>query len=58
MCPVIPTALAVLTPTAIGVGVVALIVLYLAFKVGKFILKVLLAIAAVAAVIWFCRGMF
>lgn len=36
-------------PVAIGIGVGALVLLYLAFKVAKFVIKLLLAIAALVA---------
>jgi len=41
--------LAVTKPVAVGIGVAALVVLYLAFKVGKFLLKMLLLLAALTA---------
>ncbi|HUZ06833.1 MAG TPA: hypothetical protein VMV89_05025 [Candidatus Paceibacterota bacterium] len=37
-------------PVATGIGIAALIVLYLAFKVTWFILKVMLALAGLAAI--------
>lgn len=37
-------------PAAIGIGVAALVVLYLAFKAVKFIVKMLLVLAALAAI--------
>ena len=36
-------------PIIAGIGVVALALVYLAFKVGKFMLKLLLLLAALAA---------
>jgi hypothetical protein len=47
-----PDFLAVLpvtAPVAVGIGVAALVGLYLAFKVGKFVLKLLLAVVVLAA---------
>ena len=44
------TNVAVTKPVAIGIGIAALIVLYLAFKVTWFILKVMLALAGLAAI--------
>jgi hypothetical protein len=47
-----PNILAVLTmskPMAIGMGLAALVVLYLAFKVSKFAMKLLLLLAALSA---------
>jgi len=49
MNPIFPVVLAVTKPAAIGIGVAAVVILYLAFKVGKFILKMLLLLAALAA---------
>jgi uncharacterized membrane protein YebE (DUF533 family) len=49
MNPIILAALTVTKPVAIGIGIGALVVLYLAFKVGKFIIKMLLLLAALAA---------
>jgi hypothetical protein len=49
MNPIFLTALPVTKPAAIGIGIAALVVLYLAFKVGKFIIKMLLLLAALAA---------
>jgi hypothetical protein len=37
-------------PVAIGIGVAALVGLYLAFKVGKFVIKMLLLLAALGAI--------
>jgi len=37
-------------PVAVGIGVAALIVLFLAFKAVKFIFKILLALAALLAI--------
>ncbi len=49
MNPIILAALTVTKPVAIGIGIGALVVLYLAFKVGKFLIKMLLLLAALAA---------
>jgi len=49
MNPIIIAELTVTKPVAVGIGVAALVVLYLAFKVGKFILKTLLLLAALTA---------
>jgi hypothetical protein len=49
MNPFILATLTVTKPAAIGIGIGALVVLYLAFKVGKFIIKMLLLLAALAA---------
>jgi hypothetical protein len=49
MNPIFLAALTVTKPAAIGIGIGALVVLYLAFKVGKFIIKMLLLLAALAA---------
>jgi len=43
-------ALPVTKPAAIGIGVAALVVLYLAFKVTKFAIKMLLLLAALMAI--------
>ncbi len=37
-------------PVAIGIAVAALVVLYLAFKVTKFVIKILLLLAALGAI--------
>lgn len=50
MNPFLLAALTVTKPTAIGIGLVALVVLFLAFKVGKFVMKLLLLLAALAAI--------
>ncbi len=42
--------LTVAKPVAVGIVVAALFALYLAFKVGKFVLKMLLWLAALAAI--------
>jgi hypothetical protein len=49
MNPIFLAALTVTKPAAIGIGIGALVVLYLAFKVGKFIIKMLLLLAVLAA---------
>lgn len=48
-----PDFLAVLpvtAPVAVGIGVAALVGLYLVFKVGKFVFKLLLVVAVLAAI--------
>ena len=50
MNPVFLAATTMTKPMAIGLGIAAVVVLYLAFKVGKFLLKVLLVLAALAAI--------
>ena len=45
-----PESLPVSVFAVIGIGVAALVVLYLAFKVGKFLIKLLLVLAALAAI--------
>jgi len=47
--PILLAALTVTKPGAVGIGIAALVVLYLAFKITKFIIKVLLLLAALAA---------
>jgi hypothetical protein len=42
-------ALTVTKPIAVGLGIAALVVLYLALKVTKFVLKMLLVLAALLA---------
>jgi hypothetical protein len=49
MNPIFLAALTVIKPAAVGIGIVALVVLYLAFKVAKFVIKILLLLAALAA---------
>ena len=48
------------TPTIVGIGVAALVLLYLWFKVSKFVMKLLLAFAVLAvmalAAWWFYSG--
>ena len=39
-------------PFAVGIGIAALAGLYLAFKVGKFVFKLLLVLAALGLVVW------
>jgi len=48
LSPFFMAALPVTKPAAIGIGIGALVVLYLAFKAGKFIIKMLLLLAALA----------
>lgn len=47
--PILLAALTVTKPGAVGIGIAALVLLYLAFKVGKFVIKMLLLLAALAA---------
>ena len=49
MNPIFLAALTVTKPGAVGIGIVVLVVLYLAFKVTKFVIKTLLLLAALAA---------
>ena len=48
--PIFLETLPVTKPTAIGIGIVALVMLYLAFKAGKFVIKMLLVLAALIAI--------
>jgi hypothetical protein len=50
MNPFLLVALTVTKPVAVGIGLAALVVLFLAFKVGKFVMKMLLLLAALAAI--------
>ena len=45
-------ALAVTKPDAVGIGIVALVLLFLAFKFTKFIIKMLLLLAALGLAAW------
>jgi len=47
---VLLASLATSKPAAIGLGVAALIVLFLAFKIGEFLIKALLVLLALAAI--------
>ena len=49
MNPIFLAAFTVTKPGAVGIGIVVLVVLYLAFKVTKFVIKTLLLLAALAA---------
>ena len=49
MNPIFLAAITVTKPGAVGIGIVALVVLYLAFKVTKFVVKMLLLLAVLAA---------
>jgi hypothetical protein len=49
MNPVLLAAFTMTKPVAISLGVAAMVGLYLAFKVAKFILKMLLVLAALLA---------
>ena len=42
-------AVAMTKPVAVGIGVATLLGLYLAFKAGKFVMKMLLLLAALTA---------
>jgi hypothetical protein len=50
MNPVILAAITVNKPVAVGIGIAALVVLYLAFKAAKFVIKMLLVLAALLAI--------
>ena len=54
MNPIFLAVLTVTKPAAVGIGIVALVVLYLAFKVAKFVIKILLlaALAALCLAAW------
>ena len=54
MNPIFLAALTVTKPAAVGIVIVALVVLYLAFKVAKFVIKILLlaALAALGLAAW------
>jgi hypothetical protein len=52
MNPIILAALTVTKPVAVGIGIAALVVLFLAFKFGKFILKMLLLLAVLGLAAW------
>ena len=45
-------ALTVAKPVAVGISIAVLVGLYLAFKVGKFLFKLLLVLAAFGLVAW------
>jgi len=49
MNPFILAVLPVTKPVAVGIGIAALVVLYLGFKAAKFILKMLMVLAALLA---------
>jgi hypothetical protein len=49
MNPIFLATLTVTKPGAVGIGIVVLVVLYLAFKVTKFVIKMLLLLAVLAA---------
>jgi hypothetical protein len=49
MMPIFSTTFTVGKPVAIGIGIAALIGLYLAVKVAKFVLKLVLVLAALLA---------
>jgi hypothetical protein len=52
MNPIILASLTVTKPVAVGIGIAALVVLYLAFKVGGFIIKMLLLLAVLGLAAW------
>ena len=54
MNPIFLAALTVTKPVAVGIGIVALVVLYLVFKISKFVIKMLLlaALAALGLAAW------
>jgi hypothetical protein len=45
-------ALTVTKPGAVGIGIVALVVLYLAFKFTKSVIKMLVLLAALGLAVW------
>jgi hypothetical protein len=45
-------ALAVTKPGAVGIGIAALILVFLAFKFTRFIIKMLLLLAAIGLAVW------
>jgi hypothetical protein len=49
MNPIFLATFTVTKPGAVGIGIVVLVALYLAFKVTKFVIKMLLLLAALAA---------
>ena len=52
MNPIILAALTVSKPVAVGIGIVGLVLLYLAFKLGGFIIKILLLLAVLGLAAW------
>ncbi len=52
MNPIILASLTVTKPVAIGIGIVGLVLLFLAFKIGKFVIKILLLLAALGLAAW------
>lgn len=59
MSAIILAAAPVTKPIAIGVGVAALVGIYVAFKVGKFLIKSLLLLVVMAAIgllLWWGLG--
>jgi len=48
--PILLATLTVTKPGAVGIGIAALVVLYLAIKVTKFVIKMLLLLAALTAI--------
>lgn len=47
----------VIKPVAVGIGIAVLAALYLAFKIGKFLFKVLLVLAALGVAAWWYFAM-
>lgn len=47
-----------MTPADIPVILVLIVVLYLAFRVGAFLMKVLLGLVAIGLVVWLVAGLF
>ena len=55
MIPTLVAALTVTKPVAVGIGIATVVVLYLAFKVGKFVMKIwlmLVALLAIGLAVW------
>lgn len=50
MNPVFLATFTVTKPVAVGIGIAALVALYLAFKIAKFVIKTLLVLAALLAI--------
>ena len=56
--PLFLAASAVDKPVAMGIAFAALVVLYLAFKVTKFVVKIVLVLVALGAIGWAARWYF
>ena len=55
MNPVLLASMTIDKPVAIGIGIAALVVLYLAFKVGKFVMKMwlmLVVLLVIGLAVW------